>query len=84
MRTYTTEGQADTSNFRIRSWWQIPYFYAGCKMYDILAGKQNMESSYVLGKGKALEAFPMLKSDGLRGAVVYYDGGWRTSFPTTS
>ncbi|KAK4047481.1 mitochondrial glycerol-3-phosphate dehydrogenase [Microbotryomycetes sp. JL201] len=58
----------------IYTWWQIPYFYAGCKMYDILAGKQNMESSYVLGKGKALEAFPMLKADGLRGAVVYYDG----------
>ncbi|KAK4046286.1 mitochondrial glycerol-3-phosphate dehydrogenase [Microbotryomycetes sp. JL221] len=58
----------------IYTWWQIPYFFAGCKMYDLLAGKQNMESSYVLGKGKALEAFPMLKSDGLRGAVVYYDG----------
>jgi glycerol-3-phosphate dehydrogenase len=33
-----------------------------------------MESSYVLGKGKALAAFPMLKADGLCGAVVYYDG----------
>jgi len=58
----------------IYTWWQIPYFFAGCKMYDILAGKQNMESSYVLGAGKALEAFPMLKKDGLCGAVVYYDG----------
>jgi len=48
--------------------------HSGCKMYDILAGKQNMESSYVLGAGKALEAFPMLKKDGLCGAVVYYDG----------
>jgi hypothetical protein len=43
-------------------------------LYDILAGSANMESSYVLGKGKALEAFPMLKKDGLTGAVVYYDG----------
>lgn len=43
-------------------------------MYDLLAGSANMESSYLLGKGKAMEAFPMLKSDGLRGAVVYYDG----------
>ncbi|GAA6020494.1 hypothetical protein JCM11491_001374 [Sporobolomyces phaffii] len=58
----------------IYTWWQIPYFFAGCKMYDLLAGKQNMESSYVLGAGKALEAFPMLKKDGLCGAVVYYDG----------
>ena len=43
-------------------------------MYDILAGKENMESSYVMSKGKALEAFPMLKQDGLVGALVYYDG----------
>jgi glycerol-3-phosphate dehydrogenase len=43
-------------------------------MYDILAGKENMETSYVMSKGKALETFPMLKSDGLVGAVVYYDG----------
>ncbi len=43
-------------------------------MYDVLAGKQNMESSYLMSKGKALETFPMLKSDGLVGALVYYDG----------
>ena len=43
-------------------------------MYDLLAGKENMESSYLMSKGKALEMFPMLKSDGLVGAVVYYDG----------
>ena len=45
-------------------------------MYDILAGKENMESSYLMSKGKALEAFPMLKQDGLVGALVYYDGTW--------
>lgn len=55
-------------------WWQMPYYYSGCKMYDLLAGSKNMESSYILGKGKALEAFPMLKAAGLCGAVVYYDG----------
>jgi glycerol-3-phosphate dehydrogenase len=33
-----------------------------------------MESSYLMSKGKALEQFPMLKSEGLVGAVVYYDG----------
>ena len=43
-------------------------------MYDMLAGSENMESSYVLSRGKALEAFPMLKAQGLAGAVVYYDG----------
>lgn len=58
----------------IYTWWQLPYYYMGCKMYDLLAGKENMESAYWMGKGKALEAFPMLKSDGLVGGVVYYDG----------
>jgi glycerol-3-phosphate dehydrogenase len=43
-------------------------------MYDILAGGENMESSYIMSKGKALEAFPLLKPDGLVGAMVYYDG----------
>ncbi|KAF8443162.1 DAO-domain-containing protein [Boletus edulis BED1] len=55
-------------------YWQVPYYYAGCKMYDVLAGKENMESSYLMSKGKALEMFPMLKREGLVGAVVYYDG----------
>ncbi len=55
-------------------WWQLPYYWAGCKAYDFLAGSENMESSYVMTKGKALETFPMLKSEGLVGALVYYDG----------
>jgi glycerol-3-phosphate dehydrogenase len=58
----------------IYTWWQLPYYYAGCKLYDFLAGKENMESAYWMGRGKALEAFPMLKDDGLVGGVVYYDG----------
>ncbi|EIW81182.1 DAO-domain-containing protein [Coniophora puteana RWD-64-598 SS2] len=58
----------------IYKYWQVPYYWMGCKMYDVLAGKENMESSYVMSKGKALETFPMLKSNGLVGAIVYYDG----------
>ncbi|GBE83265.1 Glycerol-3-phosphate dehydrogenase, mitochondrial [Sparassis crispa] len=58
----------------IYKYWQVPYYWVGCKMYDVLAGKENMESSYLMSKGKALETFPMLKGDGLVGALVYYDG----------
>ncbi|KDQ15149.1 hypothetical protein BOTBODRAFT_32138 [Botryobasidium botryosum FD-172 SS1] len=58
----------------IYKYWQLPYYWAGCKAYDLLAGSENMESSYLMSKGKALEAFPMLKADGLVGALVYYDG----------
>ncbi|KAJ3714082.1 FAD dependent oxidoreductase-domain-containing protein [Lentinula raphanica] len=53
---------------------QLPYYFAGCKMYDILAGSENMSSSYMMSRSKALETFPMLKQEGLVGAVVYYDG----------
>lgn len=43
-------------------------------MYDWFAGREALESSYVLTRSKALEAFPMLKKDELVGALVYYDG----------
>ncbi|PVI07949.1 DAO-domain-containing protein [Periconia macrospinosa] len=58
----------------IDKWWKAPYFWAGTKFYDFLAGAENIESSYFLTKSKALDAFPMLKKDGLFGALVYYDG----------
>uniref|UniRef100_A0A8C6S580 glycerol-3-phosphate dehydrogenase n=1 Tax=Neogobius melanostomus TaxID=47308 RepID=A0A8C6S580_9GOBI len=58
----------------IYKWWQLPYYWAGIKMYDLVAGIQCLKSSYVLSKSKALELFPMLKKDKLVGAIVYYDG----------
>ena len=59
----------------IEKWWKAPYFYGGTKLYDFLAGSENIESSYFLTKSRALDAFPMLKKDGLFGALVYY-GMW--------
>ena len=43
-------------------------------MYDLVSGRQLLKSSYVVGKKKALELFPMLKKDKLCGAIIYYDG----------
>jgi glycerol-3-phosphate dehydrogenase len=43
-------------------------------MYDLLAGHQNISASYLMSRSKAIEAFPMLKTRNLVGAVVYYDG----------
>lgn len=56
----------------VDKWWKAPYFWAGTKAYDLLAGSENIESSYFLTKSKALDAFPMLKKDNLFGALVYY------------
>ncbi|XP_029936219.1 glycerol-3-phosphate dehydrogenase, mitochondrial isoform X2 [Myripristis murdjan] len=58
----------------VYKWWQLPYYWAGIKIYDLVAGGQCLKSSYVLSKNKALELFPMLKKDKLVGAIVYYDG----------
>ncbi|EDO34335.1 predicted protein [Nematostella vectensis] len=58
----------------VYKWWQLPYFWAGIKMYDFVSGRQLLKSSYLVGKSKALELFPMLKKDKLCGAIIYYDG----------
>ncbi|PGH03839.1 glycerol-3-phosphate dehydrogenase [Blastomyces parvus] len=63
----------------VQKWWQLPYFWAGTKFYDLLAGSEGIESSYFLTKSKALDAFPMLKKDNLFGALVYYDGAHNDS-----
>ncbi|XP_063358141.1 glycerol-3-phosphate dehydrogenase, mitochondrial isoform X1 [Cydia amplana] len=58
----------------VYKWWQVPYYWFGIKMYDVVAGDRNVKSSYYLSKKNTLELFPMLKSDNLCGGIVYYDG----------
>ncbi|KAI1260856.1 FAD dependent oxidoreductase-domain-containing protein [Xylariaceae sp. FL1019] len=60
-------------------WWKAPYYWAGTKVYDFLAGSEGIESSYFLTRSKALDAFPMLKPTDLVGALVYYDGAHNDS-----
>nr|CAD7393841.1 unnamed protein product [Timema cristinae] len=58
----------------VYTYWEIPYFWFGIKMYDLVAGSKTLKNSYYLSKKDALELFPMLRGDKLRGAIVYYDG----------
>ncbi|KAF4982541.1 hypothetical protein FZEAL_1851 [Fusarium zealandicum] len=60
-------------------WWKAPYYWAGTKFYDLLAGSEGIEGSYFLTRSKAIEAFPMLKQSDLIGALVYYDGAHNDS-----
>ncbi len=60
-------------------WWKAPYYWAGTKAYDFLAGSEGIESSYFLTRSKAIEAFPMLRRTDLIGALVYYDGAHNDS-----
>ena len=58
----------------IYNWLEVPYVYAGLVMYDLLAGEQGLGHSKVICRAEALRRFPMLKADGLKAGVVYYDG----------
>ena len=59
----------------LEKWWTIPYYYAGTKVYDLVAGSDTgVPKSMFLSKEQALYSFPMLNKNKLSGAIVYYDG----------
>ncbi len=55
-------------------WRDVPYVFAGLKLYDLLSGKRHIGHSRLLGRKQALHLFPMLKAAGLKAGVLYYDG----------
>lgn len=55
-------------------WWEAPFYGMGLKVYDMLAGKFGFGQSRLLNRNEILEKIPTLRTDGLRGGVVYYDG----------
>src|SRR5947207_13127810 len=56
------------------AWWERPYYGAGLKLYDLLAGKFRWKRSEHLSSAAVLEAVPTLRPDGLRGGIRYFDG----------
>ncbi len=55
-------------------WWDGPFYGAGMKVYDLLAGKLGLGPSRRLSKQETLAHIPTLEPEGLRGGVVYFDG----------
>eukprot|EP00887_Chlorella_sp_A99_P002318 scaffold10.g2318.t1 len=60
-------------------WWEVPYYWAGMKIYDLLAGSKSLQWSYYLSPSASLLRFPTLcyaRKDGesLKGTIVYHDG----------
>jgi glycerol-3-phosphate dehydrogenase len=55
-------------------WWESPFYGVGLKVYDLLAGRYGFGRSEVLSKDETLARLPTIKTEGLRGGVVYYDG----------
>jgi glycerol-3-phosphate dehydrogenase len=55
-------------------WWEAPFYGIGLKVYDLLAGRYGFGGSEILSKDETLARLPTIKTEGLRGGVVYYDG----------
>lgn len=55
-------------------WWERPFYGIGLKLYDALAGQLGFGPSRILSKQETLERIPTLKTDGLKGGVIYHDG----------
>ena len=55
-------------------WWEAPFYGLGLKLYHLLAGKYGFGTSRILVREETLEHLPTLKTEGLRGGAVYYDG----------
>jgi len=55
-------------------WWEAPFYGMGLKLYQLLAGKYGFGKSRLLSREETLEQLPTIKTEGLRGGAVYYDG----------
>ena len=55
-------------------WWEAPFYGLGLKLYGLLAGKYGFGASRILSREETLQLLPTLKTEGLRGGAIYYDG----------
>jgi len=55
-------------------WWEAPFYGIGLKVYNLLAGKYGFGASRILSKEETLARLPTIRTEGLRGGVIYFDG----------
>jgi glycerol-3-phosphate dehydrogenase len=55
-------------------WWEAPFYGVGLKVYNLLSGRYGFGPSQILSKEETLARLPSIRTEGLRGGVVYYDG----------
>lgn len=56
------------------SLWQKFYYGAGLKVYDHLSGRYSFGRSRILSTAETIEQLETIKTAGLKGGVLYYDG----------
>jgi len=56
------------------TWFSKIKYLLGLKIYDFLAGKYSFGRSRLLKKEELVQDMPMIKSEGLKGGIEYWDG----------
>jgi len=55
-------------------WWEAPFYGFGLKLYQLLAGRYGFGKSRLLSREETLAKLPNIRTEGLRGGAIYYDG----------
>ncbi|HEX6506534.1 MAG TPA: glycerol-3-phosphate dehydrogenase/oxidase [Chloroflexota bacterium] len=63
----------------VYAWWQIAYYGAGLKAYDVLAGRLNLAPSRPVSRRGARALVPTIRTQGLKGGIAYSDGQFNDS-----
>lgn len=53
--------------------WELPFYFAGLKTYDMLSGQSGRGRSLWLSRRETLARVPTLVRDNLRGGILYHD-----------
>ena len=56
------------------TWWESPFYGFGLKVYNMLSGRYRFGPTTRLSREETLMRLPTIKTEGLKGGVVYYDG----------
>ncbi len=56
------------------SWWEGPFYGVGLKLYQLMSGKYGFGPSEYLSSKETARRLPNVKTEGLMGGVVYFDG----------
>jgi glycerol-3-phosphate dehydrogenase len=54
--------------------WEVPFYGAGLKMYDVLSGSRSLGATEFLSARGTLAVMPTVRTRGLVGGVKYWDG----------
>ncbi len=54
--------------------YELPYYGAGLKLYDVISGKSSMGPTRILSRKETIERIPGICTTNLKGGIQYYDG----------